>query len=557
MLTSPQGEGVTKMTDELSQAYAEYLTGTYDSPDRIVLNAYFRRGHIAGGFRNWWRELYGHDDDLDNAHLMRLAGRFSRRLRAYARKESIPLIDCQPGERKAEIAKKYLPQDADFVGLFAVLVGRASAPAWHIQKSQAGCIQNIVRKYPFVNHYYFHIIDPEWGHVTIRMSGHPPFGAQVILNGHHYLSRQAAQVGLSLTQEGNCFTQVSSDTDLAQMAETLCSSNIVGPLRQVCERWLYSSCLCFALSLEEQARTNFRYDYSIYQVEYSRNLLFQRGMQMEQLIEALIDRTRTRLDVKRLKTIFGAKRRPFRQQGNRPPRLEIVTEKPRYNLTIFKIHFDKLTLKLYTKGANVLRAEVIVHNTKALGLQRSLPNLPPIMAQLKTILDRFLNHLHYIDHCFIADDTLDTLAQAGYLNQTRMAGIDLNKPRMRAVLEAIVSLSLAPKGFTASDLAAKVRDLLPQTHYQTRHASYDLKKFRAKQWIHKIGDSRRYQAAPDGLQLMAALLILREKVIKPVLAGAGKPKRGPKPKQLSTVDVIYQNIQMAMYNLFLILGIAV
>jgi hypothetical protein len=315
--------------------------------------------------------------------------------------------------------------------------------------------------------------------------------------------------------------------------------------------------LCFVLSLAEQARTNFRYDYSIYQVEYSRNLLFQRGMQMEQLIETLIDRTRTRLDVKRLKTIFGAKRRPFRQQGNPPPRLEIVTERPRYNLTIFKIHFGKLTLKLYTKGANVLRAEVIVHNTKALGLQRALPNFPQILAQLKTIVARFLNHLHYMDHCFLADDTLDTLAQAAYLNQTRMAGIDLNKPRMRAVLEAIVSLSLAPKGFTASDLAAKVRDILPQTHYQTRHASYDLKKFRAKQWIHKMGNSRRYQAAPDGLQLMAALLILREKVIKPVLAGAGKPKCGPKPKQLSAVDLIYQNIQTAMYNLFLTLGIAV
>jgi hypothetical protein len=28
-----------------------------------------------------------------------------------------------------------------------------------------------------------HIIDPTSGHVTIKISGHPPFGAQVILNG--------------------------------------------------------------------------------------------------------------------------------------------------------------------------------------------------------------------------------------------------------------------------------------------------------------------------------------------------------------------------------------
>ena len=545
------------MTDELSQAYAEYLTGTYDSPDRIVLNAYIRPGYSPGGFRNWWRRLYGNDDDLDDARLMRLAGRFGRRLRAYAKKEGIPVINCKSGERKSEIAQRYLPQEPDFVGLFAVLVGRASAPAWHIHRTKEGRIQNIVRKYPSVNHYYFHIIDPDWGHVTVRMSGHPPFGAQIILNGHEYLARQAAQAGLSFRKEGNCFTQVEGDIELAQLAETLCSANTVGPLRQVCERWLYSTCLCFALSLEEQAQTGFRYDYSLYQVEYSRNLLFERGMQMEQFFQSLIDRTRTRLDLKRLKTIFGTKRRPFRQPANKQPRLEVVTERPRYNLTIFKIHFGKLTLKLYTKGANVLRCEVIVHNTKALATSRSLPNWPHIVAKLKAILYRFLDHLHYIDHCFIADDTLDTLAEANYLGHTRVAGIDLNKPRMRAVLEALVSLSLTPKGFTAADLATKVRNILNVTTYQARHASYDLKKFRAKQWIRKIGNSRRYEASPDGLQTMSTLLILREKVIKPVLAGAGRPKRGPKPKHQSPVDVLYQTIQMAMHNLFQALGIAI
>jgi hypothetical protein len=56
---------------------------------------------------------------------------------------------------------------------------------------------------------------------------------------------------------------------------------------------------------------------------------------------------------------------------------------------------------------------------------------------------------------------------------------------------------------------------------------------------------------------MSALLILREKVIKPVLAGASKPKRSPKPKHQSPIDVLYQTIQLAMYNLFQTLGIAV
>jgi hypothetical protein len=52
-----------------------------------------------------------------------------------------------------------------------------------------------IRRTEYINHYSFHIIDAVWGHVTIKMSGHPPFGAQIILNGHEYVARQAEAAG--------------------------------------------------------------------------------------------------------------------------------------------------------------------------------------------------------------------------------------------------------------------------------------------------------------------------------------------------------------------------
>jgi hypothetical protein len=57
-------------------------------------------------------------------------------------------------------------------------------------------------------------------------------------------------------------------------------------------------CLCFALDLEEQKQSRFYYQYSNYQVEYSRNLLFEIGGQMDQVFQALIDRSRVLLDLK-------------------------------------------------------------------------------------------------------------------------------------------------------------------------------------------------------------------------------------------------------------------
>jgi hypothetical protein len=96
------------MADGLSKQYADLLTGSYDCVDRIVLNAYFRMGHDPGGFRIWWRALTGSDEGLDNTHLMRLAGRFSRRIRGYAKANGIPVVDCRVGERKHDLAEEYL-----------------------------------------------------------------------------------------------------------------------------------------------------------------------------------------------------------------------------------------------------------------------------------------------------------------------------------------------------------------------------------------------------------------------------------------------------------------
>ena len=47
-------------------------------------------------------------------------------------------------------------------------------------------------------------MDPAWGHLVVKMSGHPPFGAQVILNGHEYVACAAQAAGIGFTKEGNC-----------------------------------------------------------------------------------------------------------------------------------------------------------------------------------------------------------------------------------------------------------------------------------------------------------------------------------------------------------------
>jgi hypothetical protein len=503
----------------------------------------------------WWRALTGSDETLENTYLMRLAGRFSRRIRGYAKAHDIPVIDCSAGQRKHDLAEEYLAKTRVTQGLFLVLVGRAQAPVWDVSAKH-----HIERKkpMPYVNHYSFHILDPDWGHLTIKISGHPPFPAQVILNGHEYVACQARKAGIAFTKEGNCFTTISDAAGLAKIADTLSEQRAIGRLSQVCERWIYT-CVCFALDFDEQKRSGFRYQYSNYQIEYSRNLVFEVGGHMDQVFQALIDRSRAPLDLKTIKTIFGYRHRPiYRRRTKRSAEWEVAVERPTYDLTIFKLHCGKLTLKIYTKGERVLRIEAVAHNTQELNCGRSLEKFPEVISRLKAILERFADALSCIDQCFIADEMLEHLPVASRVGKTLVGGIDLNKARMRQVVEALIALSPSPNGFTASDVAARVRALSKQSpcQYGPRHAAYDLKKLRGKHIVRRIGHTRLYEPLPTGLRAITALLVLRNKAIKPLLAAAQArhPTRGahnPKP-----IDAHYQTIRVAMKGVFHELGLA-
>jgi hypothetical protein len=229
------------------------------------------------------------------------------------------------------------------------------------------------------------------------------------------------------------------------------------------------------------------------------------------------------MKIDRIKTILGLKKRPCRK-GKKPPRWEVIVENPVYDLTVFKIHFGALTLKAYTKGEHVLRFEIIVHNVGKLGIGRILERFPSVIGYLKSVMGRFLSTLSAIDAAFLSDAAWEQLPLPSQVGNTRVGGIDLQKPRMRAVMSAVIALAASPNGFTASQLAGKIRSLSGATDYGPTHAAYDLKKFRGKQWVHRIQKSRRYEPTFEGLQSMAAVVTLHDKIIRPILAAGSSAK---------------------------------
>jgi hypothetical protein len=137
------------------------------------------------------------------------------------------------------------------------------------------------------------------------------------------------------------------------------------------------------------------------------------------------------------------------------------------------------------------------------------------------------------------------LPERGTVGKTRVGGVDLNRSRMRPARRAMVALS------TSRALGG-----LAEAAYATRQAAYDIKKLRAKQWLRRRANSHRCETVPVCLRAMAALIVLRDDVTRPLLAARCRLRSGRRPTQTAPIDAHYATFRYGMRNLIEEMGIA-
>jgi hypothetical protein len=165
------------------------------------------------------------------------------------------------------------------------------------------------------------------------------------------------------------------------------------------------------------------------------------------------------------------------------------------------------------------------------------------------VLERFADALSCIDQCFIADEMLKHLPVASQVGKTIVGGIDLNKARIRHVVEALIAL--CPPYPTALSPPMSPLECARSANKANQSMAPD-NRLRSEEtsWQTNRPPDRPYpslRAAPDRFEGDdRALLVLRNKAIKPLLAAAQplRPTRGahhPKP-----IDAHYHAIRSAM-----------
>lgn len=553
--------------DQFSAYYTDEIEWSYDCPDRIVINGMFMLGQTPGGFRSWWRSFDPQERRLNDKGMQSMAGDFSRRVTSFANQNEVPLICCRGGERKDEIAEPFVieARASGQPGIFLILTGSAPAPIWKIRVSSKGTICDIHREkpWPFVKHYFFHIMDPDWGHLIIRICGYPPYGVQVILNGHEWVECQLRRQKHDVRTDGNCFI---GNADMSRAIHLWCNrlmkQEAADSIENLCKAWVYGAILPFAMHSVQLEDSRFSYDWRIFQIEYSRNFIFKSGRFMGEMFQAMIDRSRNKYDLKQVKTIFGVRGRPHKRlrnanepRGRRDAAFKEVS-KPEFDLTVFKLHWKLSTLKLYDKSARLLRAEAVEHNLKKSRHRGYLCNWAEIIDESRDKLVRFLNAGHLLDHGLVDAGRLDFWHMPTQRGKQRLAGIDITNARMQFVIHALASLALVTDGFTRKDLAAQVNSIMPGKQTCTlRQISYDMSKLRGKGAIMQIPKSRKNKVNLRKLRPLLTLVTLREKIIKPIHT-AVIPGRGQKIQEKNQLDHSYETIREEILHLFAELNIA-
>lgn len=78
----------------------------------------------------------GSEEQFDDNHLMRMARRFARRVKAGGAASEVPVIYCKGGERKHRIAEEYLAtHDTVNPEVFVILAAKAPATVWCMHRS--------------------------------------------------------------------------------------------------------------------------------------------------------------------------------------------------------------------------------------------------------------------------------------------------------------------------------------------------------------------------------------------------------------------------------------
>jgi hypothetical protein len=369
-----------------------------------------------------------------------------------------------------------------------------------------------------VNHYYFYLVDEDFGPAFIKVCSYAPYGIKVCLNGHEWAKRQLDKAGIAYKALNNGFK---SCADTARL-QALC--DCLGPpqIAAFVQKWLAR--LPLPLTADDQA-AGYTYRLSVWQVEMSRTQVFTAPVRGRQFFEEVIrenldlgrpDRVSLVFDRKVIKTTPGAFRTRVVQEGVHPS---------------LHIEYKSCRVKQYFKENQALRTETTINSPDDFYVGRDLSNLWTLKTIGRDINRRLLAVQRVSQACTLAQDTVDAITHPTVTEDgQRVPALRFGDPRTMALWLALTLMCHLPQGFSNATLRRHVVALLgPTSTYHANQMTYDLRRLTRKGLIARVGKSHRYRLTSLGLKAAYFFTKLEARVFKPAAASFAPPDGIPRP----------------------------
>jgi hypothetical protein len=517
-----------------------HVTFEIESIDRMYCNVYQPRLQHAGGVASFFQAHRGHRF-ASSALMDPISKDFIAGLHRMCDDLDVPMIDFGKGQRKDDVAQRYL---AAFTGQEGVLfVGRAQEKT-RVFRTQKRRNPDTGATYPWivsstgvVNHYYIYAVDSDFGPFFLKFCSYFPYTARLCINGNEWAKRQAAKAGIGFTALDNGFATCADPRRLQGICDRLSPAKIDALLR----KWLRR--LPHPFSRADRA-AGYRYDISILQAEFSLTQVLDRPVTGRIFFEQVI---RDNLDLGRPDRVGLVFDRRIITKGRRGTPGRFRTRVLTAGVTP-SLHVDYKTSKIkqYHKLDQALRTETTINDSRDFGIGKRLCNLPALRqvgftANRRLLAVQRLSHDPTIGADAITALTSPTMTDTG----ARIPALPFDSRRTQALLAALVIFRLLPDGFRNRDLRAHLAPLLgiPAETMTPGQLSYDLRRLRHHRLVHRIEGTHRYTVTDHGLHLALFLTRAHCRLLRSGMADILDPHAIPTPvrRHLQRLTTVIDN----------------
>jgi len=361
--------------------------------------------------------------------------------------------------------------------------------------------------------YYFYFIDREFGLCFIRVPTIAPYKIDFYFNGHNWLETKLQKKSIFYQKVDNAYVHIADFEE----AQKLSDGVRVEDLHKALDIFVTRYC-----PLPD--KWGLSHNYTISQVEYSLDILFESEEALKPLYDNIIKtamHTVTPDDIanflgKRFSVLFEG------EAGSRLGRRILGTR--------IKHQMGEISVKIYDKFGKILRIEITSNDVSKLKIfrdvqkrngnvvqtiapvKKSIYSLFNLISVFKNACNRYLEFISSFDDPTDGLKKLDRVTESVTKNDKNYKGFNFFNKEDEKILLSIADGRYTIKGITNKALRMSLTDKKPW------QISRILKRLRLHGLIKKVGNSYKYYLTRLGKQVIVAGLSFKNISLIPALS---------------------------------------